>query len=422
MKHNNYYPLDTSAMIHLAARSRRHSNAFRITISLREPVQPQTLQEAVDKITPRFPSVIAGIHAGLFQYRLVPAQNPPAVRPDTVCLAPMRRTEVKTCAVRFLYQGNQISAEFFHSLTDGYGGMVVLGTLAAAYLQLRYGCSIPVSALTLDQDTEPKGAELIDDYLTHAGSHPQLPSHEATYQLPGQAAKTELPQTSARFYIADEVSAAARRYGVSVTTFLSAVMSAAVLQIQHTHGGNRQAVQIMIPVNLRKLFESSTLRNFALFALLRIQPTRTWTFENLTQLCKVELREQNTAAYMSALMAGNKMAATFPLFRILPLPLKVWLLRIVHHICGEQSSCISLSNLGIVKLPEEMQEYVSGIDFLLTPRIKSPYNCGVVTYDGILSIHFTRSCLEPELEDVFFSKLEQILKSNTRGSKNDGAI
>lgn len=140
------------------------------------------------------------------------------------------------------------------------------------------------------------------------------------------------------------------------------------------------------------------------------------------QLCKAGLREQNTPEYMSALMAGNKTAAAFPLFRVLPLPLKLLLLRIANHICGERTSCISLSNLGIVELPEEMQEYVTGIDFLLTPRIKSPYNCGVVTYDGILSIHFTRCCQEPELETIFFSMLDQILKSTARGSKNDGAI
>ena len=42
MKHKNHYPLDTSAVIHLAARSRRHSNAFRITVSLRDSVCPQT--------------------------------------------------------------------------------------------------------------------------------------------------------------------------------------------------------------------------------------------------------------------------------------------------------------------------------------------------------------------------------------------
>ena len=84
MKHKNHYPLDTSAVIHLAARSRRHSNAFRITVSLRDSVCPQTLQEALNRITPRFPSVIAGIHVGLFQYSLVPAKSPPAVRPDTL--------------------------------------------------------------------------------------------------------------------------------------------------------------------------------------------------------------------------------------------------------------------------------------------------------------------------------------------------
>ena len=45
---------------------------------------PTDMQEALNRITPRFPSVIAGIHVGLFQYSLVPAKSPSAVRPDTL--------------------------------------------------------------------------------------------------------------------------------------------------------------------------------------------------------------------------------------------------------------------------------------------------------------------------------------------------
>lgn len=423
MKRRRTYPLDNSAIIHLVARSRRHSNAFRVTVSLKDSVCPQTLQKALDRITPRFPCVIAGIRAGFLQYRLVPVKEPPLIQPDTVCLAPMRKAEIRTCAVRFFYQDNQISAEFFHALTDGYGGMVVLNTLVAAYLELQYGSRIPVSAMTLDPCTTPLAAEITDDYLTHAGERPQLPSRNAAYQLPGQAEKTGIPQTSERFYSADEVNAAAHRYGVSITALLGAVMAASVLKIQRTHRKNSQAVQIMIPVNLRKLFESTTLRNFALFALLRVGPSeRTRSFEKLTSLCQIQIQKQNRADYMASVMAGNKTAATFPLFRILPLPMKVFLLRIVYNLFGERTSCISLSNLGVITLPEEMQEHVAGIDFLLTPRIKSPYNCGVVTYDGILSIHFTRLCPEPELETVFFSMLEEFLKSNSRSNTYDRAI
>lgn len=423
MKQRITYPLDISAAIHLAARRRRHCNAFRITVSLKDAVCPQTLQKAVNQITPRFPSVIAGIHAGLFEYRLVPASEPPEIRPDTACLAPMSRRELHTCAVRFLYRDNEISAEFFHSLTDGHGGMVVLNTLVAVYLRLRYGCRIPVTALTLDPKQTPVRAELADDYLTYAGPRPRMPSQKAAYQLPGQAAESGIPQVTAHFYAADEIHAAAHRYGVSITTLLSAVMAASILKVQRMHGGGPQAIQIMVPVDLRKLFESGTLRNFALFALLRIQPTeRPQTFEELARLCKTQIQEQAASEHMASVLAGNKKAAFFPLFRILPLPLKVLLLRAVHDLYGERSSCISLSNLGVFTLPEEMQEYVVGMDFLLTPRIKSPYNCGVVTYDGILSIHFTRLCQEPELETVFFSTLEQILRANMRGDTNDGAV
>lgn len=412
MKDKKTYPLDNSAIIHLVARKSRHSNSFRLTVSLRDLVSPVILQEAVNRITPRFPCVIAGICPGPFQYSLVPVRQPPKVEYDAVCLAPMSRTDIRTCAVRFLYREDQISAEFFHSLTDGYGGMVVLNTLVAAYLKIRYRCAIPTSAMTLALDTQPVSTELMDDYLTYAKGRSRRPSGGEAYQLPGQAEEDGIPWVTERFYSADQVTTAAHRYGVSVTVLLSAVMAASVRQIQNSYGKSGQNIQIMVPINLRKLFDSCTLRNFALFALLRVRQTEaSGSFAQLTRLCQTQLQAQNTVEYMASVMAGNKSAAAFPLFRALPLPLKKLVLNLAYSIYGERTSCISLSNLGVVTLPEEMREYVNGIEFLLTPRIKSPYNCGVVTYDGILSIHFTRLSREPELETVFFSKLEQILKS-----------
>lgn len=46
---------------------------------------------------------------------------------------------------------------------------------------------------------------------------------------------------------------------------------------------------------------------------------------------------------------------------------------------------------------------------MLTPRIRSPYNCGIVTFDGKIVVNFSRSSPKPQLEPLFFQKLEKMI-------------
>ena len=44
-------------------------------------------------------------------------------------------------------------------------------------------------------------------------------------------------------------------------------------------------------------------------------------------------------------------------------------------------------------------------------RAGSPYNCAVIALNGKLTITFSRFCRQPELEAVFFAKLDEVLAS-----------
>lgn len=126
------YSLDNWAIIHLAAMRKNYTNGFRIVVTLKEAVCEEALQKAVNHITLRFPTIIAGIRPIFFQYRVVPDNVPRRIKIEQECLAPMTKEEIQKCAFRILYAENRIVTEFFHSLTDGYGGMVVTNTLVEA--------------------------------------------------------------------------------------------------------------------------------------------------------------------------------------------------------------------------------------------------------------------------------------------------
>lgn len=382
----NTYTLDASAMIHLASRTKKHTNSFRITITLLETIDPISLQQAVNRIVPRFPTIIAGIRRGIFQYSVFPVISPPKVAPDTQPLAPMSNEEIRDCAVRFLYKENSISVEIFHALTDGNGGMTAAITLVAEYLRIRYGAHIVPEGIIADLAVKPEEAELSDDYQRCTSANQKPPGYTQTWQIPSKEQPDLTVFLASKSFDAGIVRNAARRYGVSVTAFLSGIMLASILELKERYTTSRKAVQIMVPVNLRKLLPSRSLRNFSLYALLNARSEITNpNLSAIIQSCSKQLAEQNQANYMSAAASATMSAQNHFLYRTLPLSLKNWILKWVHCMIGEKTSCISLSNLGRIDLPEEMQKWVSGINIALTPRMASPYNCGVVTYRNQLS-------------------------------------
>lgn len=92
----------------------------------------------------------------------------------------------------------------------------------------------------------------------------------------------------------------------------------------------------------------------------------------------------------------------------MPLFVKNFVMKMVFLAVGERKSCLSLSNLGNVKLPEIMESYVERMDFILGVQATAPYNCGVVTYRDKLYVNFIRNTREAKLESAFYRVLQEL--------------
>ena len=229
------YAIDNASILYLSLMRKDHTNTYRFTMKLRDAVCPETLQTAVDRIYRRFPTVIAGFYPGFFHYFQVPARTAPQVQPDPGCLVTMSREEIRSCAYRVYYAGNTVSIEAFHALTDGYGAIASFTTLIAEYLRLKYGVHIPVSNTLVDIDQSPMLQELEDSYLDYENGKPlHLPSRYA-YQLPGGCGERDAVRISAVQLPTAQVLDSARRNGVSITTLISSVMAASVMEVQQRH-------------------------------------------------------------------------------------------------------------------------------------------------------------------------------------------
>ena len=404
------FAVDNVSILFLARMRRTHTNTFRLSMTLTEPIHPELLQTAVDRIWKRFPSIIAGFRAGFFQYTQYPSSQPPQVQPDPGCLITMSLEEIHSCAYRVYYRDNTVSIEAFHALTDGYGALTSFTTLVAEYLRLLYGVQIPVTQPLVNLSEEPSASETVDDCLTHQEGKPLLMPSRYAYQLPGDTQKRWLVSTTAHHYPTKAILDAAHRYGVSANSLITTVMASSIMEIQSRHGALSKPVRIMVPVDLRRIFGSKTLRNFSLYTLPTMEPEdRKLHIGALMQKIQQQIRAQADKRNMSAMMAYNVRTQTNVFFRFIPRVLKFAALRIGYRFFGESNSSVTVTNLGKLSLPKEMAHHVQSVEVVMTPRTNSPYGCTVISYGDTLTINISTFRRESELDEVFIRNLNKVL-------------
>ena len=407
----NWMRLDNAALIFPAIKQKRWVNVFRVSATLRETVDAETLQQAVRDLKPRFPSMYVRLRKGLFWYYLEEISAPPAVREDYAFpMAHMGEKELRTCCLRVMYFENRIAVEFFHSLTDGTGGMIFLQTLTARYLSLRHGIGIPAEEGVLDWQEAPKPEELEDSFLKNTSKFILNDKEPNAYRLSGTYEPNFLRLTTG-VIPSDRLIAAAHACGSTVTVFLAAVMAQAILEYQAERlpVQRRRPVKITVPVNLRRLYGSSTLRNFVLTLNPGVDPRMgTYTLDELCRSITAQLNAEATPQRMSGRIAANVTPQQIPLIRAIPLPVKNCVMRIIYDLRGESKGCINVSNLGVVKLPEAMRPWVERMEFIIGPQRSYPNNCSVASYGNVTCVNMIRNIRESELERRFFSRLVEL--------------
>ena len=405
--------LDNAAKIYPAARRKNWSNLFRQSVSLSENVDVQVLQSALDVTVKRFPSIAARLRKGAFWYYLQQVESAPQICEEhSYPLVFMNREEMRKCAFRVIAYKNRIAVEYFHSLTDGNGALVFLKSLTAEYLEQKYRVSIPFENGVLDRRELPKEEELEDSFLKYAGNVPASRKDTNAWHMSGEPQKDGFLNLTCFQIPVKPALELAHKHNATLTVFMSAVMMKALLNLQNEKNPNtkrQKRIKLLIPVNLRNLFPSNTLRNFAMYTIPELDPRLgAYSFDEICKIIQHKMGTEFTEKHMSCVIATNVNDERNPLVRLIPLPLKNAVMKAIFDSVGEKKSCLTLSNLGQVKVPEAMAQYVRRFDFILGVQAAAPYNCGMLSYGDTIYINFIRNIQNAELERHFHAVLQEM--------------
>ncbi len=407
---NNYFEwlrLDNAAKIFPGQNSRSWSNVFRVSMELKQEIDPEVLRLALDKTLKRIPGFNVRIRYGFFwhYFEINPKICP--IRPDIKnhCYR-INFRENNGFLFRLYYHGNRISMDVFHALADGYGAAVFLSTLVGEYLRIQ-GENIPYNQFVLDVNEKPKDSELEDAYNRYASSKVNLPRWDKwAYHSVG----TKLPRHMSNFVIGimsfEQLHALSKKYGVTVTEFLAALMLDVHYKKQLSERKKQKEVSVQIPVNLRKAFPSETLRNFVLCLRVKIDPNLgEYTFEEIVKSVALQLRLANDPKLLNAMMTQNMKLERNKAMKYTPLFIKNLGVGVGFVITGEQTTSTLVTNLGPIVLPQEMMNFVDKFFVFTGPGKLNGARCGVASLGDNLSFTFSNCYEESDIEREFFTRL-----------------
>ncbi|NLI53339.1 MAG: hypothetical protein GX417_03345 [Clostridiales bacterium] len=410
---SKWMKLDNAALIYPATMNRSWTALFRLSATLTERVDEDILEVAQKRTLRRLPWFAYKLKRGLFWFYLEHSDDLPRIEEDVAnpCVR-MRLNENDGFCMRVRYYHNRIAVEFFHVLTDGTGGQVFLQTLVAEYLRLKYGANIPRGDKILDCSEPSQPEETEDSFAVHSGKITQSRKEVKAYHIKGTDERSGFVHIITGSMNAADVLAKAREKGVSVTEYLTAALILSVDAIQRRRVPSvhkYKPVKLSVPINLRNVFPSKTLRNFANYVNPGIDPRLgEYTFDETLNIVHHFMAMEVTPKLLNVKITTNVRSERNAVLRLMPLFIKNMALKYVYSQVGDALSSTTLSNLGVAKLPEEMAQYVRRMDFILGPLADNRVCCASLTYNGRLRVNFTRTIAEPVLEREFFTRLVKL--------------
>ncbi|MBN1790007.1 MAG: hypothetical protein JW830_05890 [Bacteroidales bacterium] len=411
-KQENYawMPLDNAAKIYPAVQSREFTIVFRISAILNDPVNYSCLVRAIQKAELRFPYFKVTLKKGFFWYYLEHVDRPLSLSADIhgCCRSFFFPRTENPFLLRITVVRNKLSVEFSHILTDGAGAMAFLTALLAAYFSEK---SPEVPAIPGFKPDEPMSVEEFEDaYNRYFNSEiPRVVNYTKAFHLPFELNRKK------RFHVLSgvldlcDILSKSREKGLSVTEYLVSVYLFVLQEIYHelplfSRHKRSKIIRIQVPVNLRKIYPTRSMRNFSLFVLPEIDlRLGDYTFEEIVKIVYHKMQLETDEKVINKIIARNVGSERNLIVRGIPLFIKNLILRWKFYSKGPNQYSGVVTNLGKVELPDEMAGHISRLVFIPPPpNQKLKVNCGVIGFQEKLVVSFGNITTSLDLEKKFF--------------------
>jgi len=392
--------LDNAAKIFPPTSNERDTKVFRFVCELRDEIDENILQEALDKTMPLFPFYQTVLRRGFFWYYFESTELAPKVAreyklPCSMLYHPNRRNLL----FEVTYYKNRINLEVYHALTDGTGALAFLKTLLYYYITLRYREDFKDRLPVLDYDASIT-QKMDDSFLKHyTGKRiPKKVKIIKVYRIQGRRFMDNRIKIIEGVMPVKEVLELAHKYDTTLTVYLTALFIRAIYKEMPARS-RRYPVVISVPVNLRAYFPSVTARNF--FATINVKYDFAASGDKLEDIIKEvkecfnrELTQKKLQEHLNKLSALEHNA----FMRMVPLILKDTVLSLANRLNDRQITA-ALSNIGRIAVSPELEPYINM--FSCFTGVKRP-QIALCSFKDKLVVSFSSPFTGTDIQKNFF--------------------
>ena len=405
-----WFALDNAAKIFPAIITKEVTSVFRLTAVLNEPVKIKHLQKAVLQAEERFPFFRVQLKEGFFWYYLEHLPQHFSIEFDDK--PPCRKFPNGSLLIRIPVKGNSLSIECSHILTDGSGAFEFFKTILILYSG-KCGANISPGyqvEKSVDLISEEEYEDAYNRYFK--AEIPPMVKRSKAFHLPYSLKSS--PRFTGRKAIVslEQIQEIAHRKEVSITVYLTSVYLYILQEIfeglsKYSKYKKRRRLRVQVPVNLRNIFPSKTMRNFTLFVMPEIDlRLGHYSFDEIIKSVYHQTKLETDEKLIHKNISRNVGSERKLFVRGIPLFLKSLILRMKYYSLGTNQYSGVLTNLGKIDLPEETGRLIDY--FIMTPpppnkRLK--INCGVAGFGNKLVLSFGNITQSVEFEEKFLQFL-----------------
>lgn len=155
---------------------------------------------------------------------------------------------------------------------------------------------------------------------------------------------------------------------------------------------------------MRKYYPTKTLRNFSMYCGIRLEIDKITNIEDIIDKITKQLDVKASKEEMTKMVTSTKKMTS--MLKYIPLLIKAPIAKIVYGFLGDKIFSNTLSNLGVIKLPEELSSKIESMDFILGTGITNRAGCSVVTVNNITTFSISKMTVDPTFEEKLYELLE----------------
>ena len=392
--------LDNSAKIFPISAGKKYSTVFRLSVVLKEKVNPEILKKAVNKALEQYEFFKVSLKSGFFWNYLEYNAKEPIIEEEREY--PCKYIEPKennNYLFKVTYFDQKINIDIFHSLTDGNSGVMFFREIIYNYIELSHKEEFQ-EELRIKRKIDVSAEDsYIKNYNKKAKGNN---SSKKAYKLAGK--KIKLGAISAIHEIIDlnELKQEAKNNSATITQYLTAVLIYSIYKANYLKHKGKKPIKVCIPVNLKKYFPSNTVSNFFSYITVEteMKKEKLDDFDKILDFVKKDFAKKLTPEEIQKTMSGNVKLGTNPFIKIIPLVLKKPIVRL-SYIEIRKYTTTTFSNIGRIGIIGKYKKYIDNFLMLIAPEPVEKIKCSACSFENNIVFTFTSILDNCEIEEEF---------------------